>query len=134
MFTAGMTLVDSADSILMLYSYAGFPERKWAFFERKEDYVPEYDTDDGLLSTQPDLEIEGTLISPLDTPNKLPTKANSIHSVGVVPAGSSIVQSPGLHRDKKTNEDLKRRLIIKRNTMSGLSIILTLISILVAFR
>ena len=30
-----MTLVDSVDSILMLYSYADFPERGFAIFEKR---------------------------------------------------------------------------------------------------
>lgn len=34
LFTAGMTLVDSVDSVLMLYSYSGFPERGFALFEK----------------------------------------------------------------------------------------------------
>lgn len=34
LFTTGMTLVDSLDSILMLYSYSGFPERSWKIFAR----------------------------------------------------------------------------------------------------
>ena len=29
-----MTLIDSVDSVLMLYSYSGFSERSWAIFER----------------------------------------------------------------------------------------------------
>ena len=30
-----MTLVDSADSILMLYAYAGTPDKGWSLFEKK---------------------------------------------------------------------------------------------------
>ncbi|KAH9080626.1 NicO-domain-containing protein [Lactarius deliciosus] len=33
LFTAGMTLLDSIDSILMLYSYTGFPDRRFRVFE-----------------------------------------------------------------------------------------------------
>ncbi|KAF5385618.1 hypothetical protein D9757_005552 [Collybiopsis confluens] len=36
LFTAGMTLIDSLDSVLMLYSYAGFPERSLKIFERRK--------------------------------------------------------------------------------------------------
>jgi len=36
LFTAGMTLLDSIDSILMLYSYTGFPERRFRIFEPVE--------------------------------------------------------------------------------------------------
>lgn len=34
LFTAGMTLIDSVDSVLMVYSYTNFPEHSWAIFER----------------------------------------------------------------------------------------------------
>ncbi|KIJ96317.1 hypothetical protein K443DRAFT_134168 [Laccaria amethystina LaAM-08-1] len=69
LFTAGMTLVYSADSVLMLYSYSGFPER--SFFEKLAVNVDE-----------------------------------------------------GMEQDRRT----------KFHVMSGLSITLTLMSILVAFR
>lgn len=36
LFTAGMTLVDSIDSCVMLYSYAGFPEKGWSLLDKKQ--------------------------------------------------------------------------------------------------
>ncbi|KIL63259.1 hypothetical protein M378DRAFT_187100 [Amanita muscaria Koide BX008] len=43
LFTAGMTLVDSADSVLVLYSYAGFPNTpSWALFARTEAVNAEF--------------------------------------------------------------------------------------------
>ncbi|TFK28056.1 NicO-domain-containing protein [Coprinopsis marcescibilis] len=39
LFTAGMTLLDSIDSIIMLYSYTGFPEKRWRIFETKKPVV-----------------------------------------------------------------------------------------------
>lgn len=34
-----MTLIDSVDSIIMLYSYSGFPDRSWRLFEKREPVV-----------------------------------------------------------------------------------------------
>lgn len=43
LFTAGMTLVDSVDSVLVLYSYAGFPNTpSWALFTRTEAVNAEF--------------------------------------------------------------------------------------------
>ena len=83
-----MTLVDSLDSILMLYSYTGFPERKFALFVKPNEF--------------------SSASSPGDTP------------------------LAGHEPDEDRPEKVDMR--VKMNAMSGLSIILTLISILVAFR
>jgi len=77
LFTAGMTLIDSADSVFMLYSYTGFPERSVTLFKATE--------------TIPESEVEAD------------------HSTMI----------------------LAQR--VKQNAMSDLSIILTVMSILVAF-
>jgi high-affinity nickel-transport protein len=81
LFTAGMTLIDSLDSIMMLYSYTGFPERRFTLF----------------------------------------VKSGSPRS----PSG----QGSDLDEDRPENINMR----VKMNAMSGLSIILTLMSILVAF-
>ncbi|KAE9392833.1 NicO-domain-containing protein [Gymnopus androsaceus JB14] len=78
LFTAGMTLVDSLDSILMLYSYSGFPERSFRIIEKK----------------------------------------NSNNSLGV---------------EGPTDPESSRSMRVKQNAISGLSIILTIMSILLAF-
>ena len=80
-----MTLIDSLDSILMLYSYAGFPEHKFALFVKRGSF-------------------------PGETP-----------LVGHEP-----------HVDEDRPEKINAR--VKMNAMSLLSIVLTLMSILVAFR
>ena len=90
LFTAGMTLIDSLDSVLMLYSYTGFPERKFALFVKR-----------------------GSLGSPR-TPGETAPVEQEIEL--------------GEDRPEKINAR------VKMNAMSGLSIILTLMSILVAFR
>lgn len=90
LFTAGMTLIDSIDSVLMLYSYAGFPERKFAVFVKQDE-------------------------------------PRSPSPLGEIP----LVEHE-THLDEDRPEKINTR--VKMNAMSGLSIILTLMSILVAFR
>jgi high-affinity nickel-transport protein len=140
-----MTLIDSLDSILMLYSYSGFPENSWAIFERTAS-VEDEDEDNRALVTQ--FETEEPISSEGQTTSHLGSKATSsiqeisrtdetitetskprpLDSVGDVEA------DPGLESDTKASVRVARDLQVKRNMMSGLSIILTLMSILVAFR
>lgn len=93
-----MTLIDSLDSILMLYSYSGFPESdSFAIFEKRLA-LPD-------SSPAPEQELTAADAAPVEVINEghdLQTKA--------------------------------RELKVKLNMMSGLSIVLTLMSILVAFR
>ncbi|KAF8170928.1 NicO-domain-containing protein [Pholiota molesta] len=94
LFTSGMTLIDSADSILMLYSYSGFPERGFRIFstgDKKEITDPEKN-DFGL--------------------QEVPQLPSSVD---------------------EDNRSMDRDMRLKINAMSGLSILLTLMSILVAF-
>jgi len=95
LFTAGMTLVDSADSILVLYSYAGLPSTpSWSLFTRPD--LPEESVGNQTMdSTDADRKDDDT--SPLQT---------TPHDSGVE---------------------------VKTNAMSMLSIVLTIMSILVAF-
>ena len=83
LFTAGMTLVDSLDSVLMLYSYAGFLGDGWKVIERVE-------------------------------------KAGDEEGVGL--------------RDETVEEPDAQALKMKRHLMSNLSVVLTTMSIVVAFR
>ncbi|KAJ7448506.1 NicO-domain-containing protein [Mycena latifolia] len=96
LFTAGMTVVDSADSVLMLYSYSGFPERTWAIFEKPPALS---DDSDAVAHLQSDVDADA--------------------GSGTDPAQTR----PEVARDQR----------VKANVMSGLSIILTLMSIFVAF-
>ncbi|KAF9651590.1 NicO-domain-containing protein [Thelephora ganbajun] len=89
LFTAGMTLVDSLDSVLMLYSYTGFPERNFVLFVKRDEPDPPS--------------------SPRGTP--------------------LVGHEPGLDENRPEKINIR----VKMNAMSGLSIILTLMSILVAF-
>jgi high-affinity nickel-transport protein len=85
-----MTLIDSLDSILMLYSYTGFPERKFALFVQRGE------------PRSPGSPIEASLVA----------------------------HEPNLDEDRPEKIDIR----VKMNAMSGLSIVLTVMSILVAFR
>ncbi|KAG7092902.1 hypothetical protein E1B28_009209 [Marasmius oreades] len=98
LFTAGMTLVDSLDSIMMLYSYAGLPDdRSFKIFEHSEKKCAVPDTPETRLTA--------------------------------VPVTSAAFLPPDERKDAA-----KRNKRVKMNMMSGLSVILTLMSILVAFR
>lgn len=85
-----MTLIDSLDSVLMLYSYTGFPEKNFALFVRRGGF-------------------------------------GSPSSLGET---SPVGHGPDLDEDRPEKINMR----VKMNAMSGLSIILTLMSILVAFR
>lgn len=133
-----MTLIDSVDSIIMLYSYSGFPDRSFRLFERRI-----------TIETQnlEDTELTETGHS---TPNKSPTPPDGINQVPVLdvfedPGSPSSdfkkdndvtveIDQDGVELGKLDSADEVARLMrVKRNAMSGLSILLTLMSILVAF-
>ncbi|KAK7469310.1 hypothetical protein VKT23_003794 [Stygiomarasmius scandens] len=95
LFTAGMTLVDSLDSILVLYSYSGFPEKGWRILESRNDRQTEGRTEENQILTSP-----------------------------------AVV---GRDDDNQQALDGQRISRVKRNMMSNLSVILTLMSILLAF-
>ncbi|KAH9179154.1 NicO-domain-containing protein [Lactarius sanguifluus] len=139
LFTAGMTLLDSIDSILMLYSYTGFPDRRFRVFEpagvedASEGRSSAYQ--EAAATTRPSR-------SGNDDPNQLG------HPVGLDPA-SRPQSEQSSEQDKKRQVEVvvedadanirdirkkaRRDMAVKRNMMSGLSIVLTLMSIIVAF-
>ena len=119
LFTAGMTLVDSADSILMLYSYSGFPERSFIIFSPKPERnlapvadLPPAGADDPEAKEKGDLEV--------NISEGIPDEEKK-EQLDTLPS-------------EDPNGPLARNTCVKMNVMSGLSIILTLMSILVAFR
>ncbi|KAG6916436.1 hypothetical protein DXG01_006764 [Tephrocybe rancida] len=138
LFTAGMTMVDSADSILMLYSYAGFPKQSWAFFETT--HTPEVNPPE--LKEKVTKPTEGKAIeasTPLEIKDQGPqtpvdTTMNIVpaHTRGDASAALSVPDIPG--GVDNVEGKVSRETAVKMNVMSGLSIILTLMSILVAFR
>jgi len=122
-----MTLIDSLDSILMLYSYAGFPERGWKLIRHKTPKGKRR-----LPLVQNDQEVEATS----EVPQGVHSRASSKRSVideqgerGPVTSGAHVV----LGVDNEDDEDQRRKRLLKDSTMSGLSIVLTMISIILAF-
>lgn len=148
LFTAGMTLLDSIDSILMLYSYTGFAEHRFHLFEPAR----ENDAPDQISSAY--REAAATSVSVAQLPRSHVNDENETERgplSGVPPAlGEQSEQNASSQEDKKEpvevqvedadatirdiRKEARRELIVKRNMMSGLSILLTLMSIVVAFR
>jgi nickel/cobalt transporter (NiCoT) family protein len=145
LFTAGMTLLDSIDSILMLYSYTGFAEHRFHLFEP----VLENDTGDHKSSVYRAAAV--TSVSPAQMPRSEGVHENETESYPLSAALSEQSEQKGSSQgiteqpvevqledtDAKIRDirkEAQRELIVKRNMMSGLSILLTLMSIVVAFR
>ncbi|KAK0244159.1 NicO-domain-containing protein [Armillaria nabsnona] len=119
LFTAGMTIIDSLDSILMLYSYSGFPEHSFVLFEKQRCSSPLGEV------------IPGSSV--LQTSRAPSLKSSDNVEVSAVEALPQIA-SPALEAgDELVLSQQARNMRVKMNMMSGLSIILTLMSILVAF-
>ncbi|CAE6464343.1 unnamed protein product [Rhizoctonia solani] len=131
LFTAGMTLVDSADSVLMLYSYADFPEKGFALFEGEDTIVSEHSS----VASQPVTETQpGPSTGAEITPAHLSPK----HSIADLernnPDSPRPQEGPGEDEYMATPTEQRTLERAAKNTMCGLSIVLTLLSILVAFR
>ncbi|KAI5889739.1 NicO-domain-containing protein [Schizophyllum commune H4-8] len=134
LFTAGMTFIDSLDSILMLYSYSGFPEHSWKLFETRSEKS-------SSNKSTPIASVRSC--SPLQGSSQ-PTPYDNNADLGANPVKSS-KSSVKLGNDEPDTVDTvsivgavayerkMRAMRVKANMMSGLSIILTLMSILVAF-
>ncbi|KAG8997942.1 hypothetical protein FRB90_012405 [Tulasnella sp. 427] len=132
LFTAGMTLVDSLDSILMLYSYAGVTERGLSLFRR---VYPSEHRDRGSKPPSPRT----------GSAESIPSRhsPSSIQQAVITQEGdddASVkakqdIKDPDLEDvvEDEREEDIRKAARLKENTMSKLSIILTLLSILVAF-
>ena len=133
-----MTLVDSADSILMLYAYAGVPDKAFALFEKApvagEDRPGSIERIVSGSGAR-----DSPRIDPGDIPQDEPEPERPVKKTKGNSGDADIEGLPELHHaslpeagdDSQTS---RRKLRVKRHTMSGLSIALTLISILVAFR
>jgi high-affinity nickel-transport protein len=148
LFTVGMTLIDSIDSILMLYSYTGFPEQRFRLFEpAQENEHPEQEssayreaaaTTRGSAVQLPRSQSDGQnneRHSPTST--EVPPTLNQQSGQGAPPAEGEPVKMLAEDEDALVSDIRKKarkELIVKRNMMSGLSIVLTLMSIIVAFR
>jgi high-affinity nickel-transport protein len=110
-----MSLVDSLDSVIMAYSYTGFLERSKRFrlLERRERKGPHVDTTS--FEQAPEA--------------KEPQEDQPPNVATIVPAEDNISDS-----SQPDAETRSRMLELKRYTTSNLGIVLTLMSILVAFR
>ncbi len=145
LFTAGMTLLDSIDSILMLYSYTGFAEHRFQLFE------PIWENDEPDRKSNAYEEAAGTNVSvaqlrrsqgshgnemelclPGAAPGEQPEQSGSSQGNKERPVEVLVEDADAKIRDIR--KEAQRELIVKRNMMSGLSILLTLMSIVVAFR
>lgn len=106
----------------MLYSYAGVTEKGLRLFKRLPDSRPA--TPEAGIA--PPAGVNVVAATPTEVANEM-----DIHK----PASKKSILHDGQDRDEfpvqDPNNEVER---IKRNTLSRLSIILTLISILVAFR
>jgi high-affinity nickel-transport protein len=124
-----MTLLDSVDAILMVYSYSGFPENSWRVWERSSR--PELNPD---AEKQPSDEKTETLPT-LNSAWSAGVSSEPLESYKDTTAAPQNNPNPSdLPRAIPTDSKVARDTQVKMNVMSGLSILLTLMSILVAFR
>lgn len=139
-----MSLVDSLDSILMLYAYATpdstSPEGKLALLQYPDPNYKDSYLEETVATTLPaeDGQTEGHVIEPTDIPQGetegLETEDNIKAKTGSeILAEEERVGGPS-RVDGSGGVRNERVMKAKANTMSSLSIILTLLSILVALR
>ena len=111
----------------MLYSYAGFPERGWKLIRHKRSKGKR-----GLPLVQNDQESGDTPGAPRRADSGALSKTSIIDEQegrGLVTTDTNVALGVDIDGD----EDQQRKRVLKNNAMSGLSIILTIISILLAF-
>jgi high-affinity nickel-transport protein len=132
LFTTGMTLVDSVDSILMLYSYTGFANHSWRIFEPRSSSSRTGDARSvnkhGAVCSIDERTVEACSATADEVvPVNQSRDANETENKTVDNAGHDS------DRDTARREHDDHMLLVKRNTMSELSITLTTMSILLAF-
>jgi nickel/cobalt transporter (NiCoT) family protein len=116
-----MTFVDSLDSVLMLYSYTNFSERSLRIFKTWPTPVPVLAEALPEVSDAPEL------------PYNEPSGSKAVyHTKNKPTVGDQEAELPTA--PLRPIAEVDRKMKTKDTTMSGLSIILTLISILLAFR
>ena len=135
-----MTLIDSVDSIIMLYSYAGFPDRSFSLFEKRvsrtattSELYPEPVL--GRVDSQTPSQTSKCQVEDEDAPVVI-----TVHDAVTPPSpcinfkdGKAVDEEQMELASDNADEERARLLRVKRNAMSNLSILLTLMSILVAF-
>lgn len=129
LFTTGMTLVDSVDSILMLYSYTGFADHSWRIFEPSRS--------PSRTGNARSVNKHGAASSTEERTAEVCPVTNEVDPVNqsrnAIEPESKTVNNAG-DSDAARQARADRMLLVKRNTMSQLSITLTTMSILLAFR
>ncbi|KZV82273.1 NicO-domain-containing protein [Exidia glandulosa HHB12029] len=123
LFTAGMSLVDSLDSVLMVHSYAGFPEHKFKLLESSPPRISKESSKEALPPAHDLPAVNTSQTSGQDVVAAHPPPDDAAE--GDVEVGKPV------HEEDQTQEAAILR--VKRNAMSNLSIVLTVMSILVAF-
>jgi nickel/cobalt transporter (NiCoT) family protein len=119
----------------MLYSYSGFPERSFFVFARSENSETAKEHAEIAISNVPVPQVENVsedkceiTVTEIDLQDKKDSDQDELPKELLNPAESIVPQ--GHASDSAMARDIR----VKMNIMSGLSIILTLMSILVAFR
>ncbi len=124
-----MTLIDSLDSVIMLYSYAGFPERSFAIFERRPLATSTNPADSPLPGVAQSATRDHLEAAPVaEVPRTQDEKPVDEKVVDVV-----TVTDPEDASESESEAARRRTLRVKHNAMSNLSILLTVMSIMVAF-
>lgn len=108
-----MTLIDSIDSVLMLYSYAGFPSDGWRLFEPR-----------AMADVRREVATEAAREDIARKNASEREKATAEKAVDPEKTAAVVIT---------VEEGIDRDLRVKRHLMSNLSIILTSMSIIVAF-
>jgi len=145
-----MTLVDSADSV---YSYSGFPERSFFVFEKRENTasgVVREESRPGLEDREKAIAGEDNKQDKAEQPSALDSERVQVEELEVreamgedlklaeIKIGDSEKLRELESEEEKlavnVDEGMERSGRMKLNVMSGLSILLTLMSIFVAFR
>jgi high-affinity nickel-transport protein len=144
-----MTLLDSADSVLMLYSYTGFPERSFFVFEKRENTAsdvvrkesrPGWEDPEKAITGEDNKQDKAEQPSTLDSERVQGEGVREAIGEGLKPAEIKIGDPEKLREGEEeklavnVDKGIERNRRAKLNVMSGLSITLTLMSILVAFR
>ncbi|OWZ63602.1 hypothetical protein AYX14_03272 [Cryptococcus neoformans] len=142
LFTAGMSLVDSLDSILMLYAYATpdstSPEGKLALLQYPDPNYKDSYLEETVATTLPaeDGQTEGHVIEPTDIPQGETEGLETEDNIKAKTGSEILVEEERVGGPSRVDGSggvrNERVMKAKANTMSSLSIILTLLSILVA--
>lgn len=146
LFTAGMSIIDSADSVLMLYAYAGAPDRTRALFERRKLRSGQAKAAETVMNAAAEELVPECKMQSQDAKENLDAvEMRGGVEVGIEEVKGEVAASDAPRAEASANDvenanappehDAAEAVVrTKQHTMSDLSILLTLVSILVAFR